>query len=463
MIRVKNTVELQENYKLSEIADTDEVMVYGGFYGKEKYDRERYRTRVTYSGRDIKNIIVKMQEIESAIPEEWGQIQRAKFIYETLGKAIGYDYDHNKKTNQQSSNLTVLLSREGVCAGYALLYKEMMDRQGISCDYVRGIVPLDDGNVEKHAWNVLNINGKSIPVDLTWDSSKLRKGKKVQNFGDVDFKELHKKDADEIDYDFRYVTSDEYSKINTKLDERNGKEELDVEAKRVFVEEAINETYKKFLKNYGHEIALGQCKGAIKKYIYTGYMNAFTNNNNARENIDRFVSQDDMAIVFSDMYVDMLEKDEISKTNILAKATNETLYKYNKKQASAAVKEYLKNNRRDLFTNKENRDALSYADPSELFDNISESIVLDCVKRKEQSEQVTEKLVQKSTYDSYELSKVADRVPKDKGIIQKAFSWMKNKQEKTKQIEHLEKIANEDYVPRHESKEKDIDDHYTKE
>ena len=97
-----------------------------------------YKQRVTYSAREIKQIIEQMKEIENSIPDEWGEPQRAKYIYEVLGKNINYNYNREEYKTQKSSNLSILLSRKGICAGYALLFKEMMDRQNIRCDYIRG-------------------------------------------------------------------------------------------------------------------------------------------------------------------------------------------------------------------------------------------------------------------------------------------------------------------------------------
>lgn len=125
--------------------------------GKEKYNKERYIKRTTYKGSTIKKIIQQMNLIESKIPKEWNEWQKAKYIYETLRGKISYNMDRSTYSNQQSSNLNCLLSKKGICVGYALLFKEMMDRQGIECDYIIGI----DGR-SKHAWNVLTIDGTSF-------------------------------------------------------------------------------------------------------------------------------------------------------------------------------------------------------------------------------------------------------------------------------------------------------------
>ncbi len=182
MIVVANTKELEERYDLNRLPDDEQVIVQGGLRGKEKYNAERYLMRTTYTGWQIKQIISQMKLIEDSIPKEWNEYQRAKYIYEVLGSKIEYNYNRESYGNQQSSNLAILLSGKGICAGYSLLYKEMMDRQGIECDYIRGVACCDSTK-ERHAWNVLTINGQSFPVDLTWDVPKIRRGDELEYFG----------------------------------------------------------------------------------------------------------------------------------------------------------------------------------------------------------------------------------------------------------------------------------------
>ncbi len=168
MVTVSNTIELEE-YGLDNIKDNEKVRILGGLEGKAKYSKnEKYTIRTTYTGKHIKLIIKQMHTIENAIPKEWNKWQRAKFIYEILGRNIIYSPEEVTNYLQMYSNLSILLSRKATCAGYSLLYKEMMDRQGIECDYIRG---------QNHAWNVLTIDGVTFPVDLTMDASNMEKRK----------------------------------------------------------------------------------------------------------------------------------------------------------------------------------------------------------------------------------------------------------------------------------------------
>ena len=114
MIVVDNTKELEEKYDLNILPDDMKVIVLGGLKNKSKYNAIRYQNRVTYTGRQIKLIIAQMKLIENEIPEQWNEFQRAKYIYEVLGRNISYNHNREEYKTQQSSNLSILLSRKGI-------------------------------------------------------------------------------------------------------------------------------------------------------------------------------------------------------------------------------------------------------------------------------------------------------------------------------------------------------------
>ena len=65
-------------------------------------------------------------------------------------------------------NLSPLGSKEPqdtVCAGYAHMYKELCDRNGIKCDAVGGKRKFS-GKSHGHAWNVVEIDDKKLLVDV---------------------------------------------------------------------------------------------------------------------------------------------------------------------------------------------------------------------------------------------------------------------------------------------------------
>ncbi len=441
MIRAKNTVELEQNYKLYQIDDEEQVMIKGGL-DKEKYDQERYERRVTYSGRDIKYIITKMREIEANIPEGWNDWQKAKYIYETIGKNISYDYEGmNAGRHQQDSNLTTILSGKAVCAGYALLFKEMMDRQNIECEYIRGLALGNDDKPEKHAWNNITIDGKTVVLDVTWDSARISKGAKIKYFGNNSrFDERHKADRDEKDFNYTVLSDDEVKAIDTDIHRSNRSkiaDKMDIESKRIYVENAIDETYKKFTKIEGEERAKEQVKAALRKYIDEGSSRYFTNNNSARDNIEKYVDQAEMSEIVSSIFVDSISKDEkfkdkrdaLSEKNILRKAAKETLEKYNREQAVNAIKKYINQDSPGGFTNVANRAVLTMTDKDIILNNMYDTIVEYTEISREKESETKELIKQKNCYETYELKNVAEK-EKSKGIVNKCLDWMVKRKEK---------------------------------
>lgn len=428
MIVVHNTKELEENYRLDEIPDSEIIMVLGGLAGKQKYNAEKYQRRVTYPARQLKQIIAEMQEIESTIPESWNEWQKAKYIYEILAENIEYNRNREEYKTQQPSNLTVLLSRKGICAGYSLLYKEMMDRQGIACDYIRGI-----GRGEgMHAWNVLQIDGYSFGVDLTWDANRRQNGEKnLQFFGDdIGFLHDHEADPDEIQYNLTTFTKESINVIPTDEIEMN--KEYTKEQKINAINLAIEKTYERFKMSHGKEIAKKKVERAILNYIKEGKNEGFTRQGMARKGIQEYVKQEDMVDLLIESYARQNQLGSGKRENALENAVQETLKKYNIKQVESALRKYIKRGELDGFTRQGNARKMveNYINQERALEIIIQSKV---EKELQQRDNVTmlkndniEK-VEKMYFSGDEFAQVELPEEKQKGIIQKAIMWIKNK------------------------------------
>lgn len=340
MIIVKNTRELEELYDVDAIPDGEYIRIVGGLEDKAKYKREPYIGRTTYSARQVKQIIAEMKEIEAKIPSNWSKWQKAKFIYQTLAGSVDYNHDRSTYSNQQSSNLSIILSKKGICAGYALTFKEMMDRQGIECDYVRGDAFNSRGGKERHAWNVLTIDGKSIPVDVTWDSGRMQRGlKQLYYFGnDAEFQKYHIPDQDEKR---RQLTSFSNEQVNSIDTNQASKNEATTEEKQYAIKLAIEETYKKFSKQYGEQAGHKQVSAAIKKFIKESNLEYFTRQGRARQSLEQYVSQEDMLTILIDEYINKNVLSCEYPQDILGDALRRSLDKYGTAQAHGALKSYI--------------------------------------------------------------------------------------------------------------------------
>lgn len=168
---------------LSRLHPNINIIVKGGL-NKEKYMGEHagnhYKNRVTYASLELRDIVEEFETIEASIPENLNQEEVAAHVYNHLTKSLKPDNDYKKKDGHESQSLKVILNGAGICAGFSLLYKELMERNNIKCEYVRG----QAGNT-KHARNVLIIDDKRIPVDLMWDITRVAQQKPLHYFGNV--------------------------------------------------------------------------------------------------------------------------------------------------------------------------------------------------------------------------------------------------------------------------------------
>lgn len=148
----------------------------GQFYKSGKNINQEFLDSSTFSRNELIKIMEKIERIESYIPANWDDLTKTIYIYDKLKKDIMYDPKYESKTSRDIRSLRGLVSSKTVCAGYAVIFKEFLDRQNIRCHYISGFVPLGDNNYGYHAWNVVEIDGKLYPFDLTWENSEYRKG-----------------------------------------------------------------------------------------------------------------------------------------------------------------------------------------------------------------------------------------------------------------------------------------------
>ena len=132
---------------------------------------DTYYNSVIYTKNELVSIIEELEKIESRLDSKWTDFEKFASIYTYLKSDIFYDPDYETKNkkgiigDKDMRSLRGLISKNAVCAGYAIILKEILDRQGIKCDYA-------DGN--GHAWNIVNLDGKNYGIDLTWDNTQYR-------------------------------------------------------------------------------------------------------------------------------------------------------------------------------------------------------------------------------------------------------------------------------------------------
>lgn len=93
---------------------------------------------------------------------------RARYLAGVVCSLLEYDHAYYVRDAYDAS-----ISGEGVCRAYAELYHELCVRSGLDCVCIYGDARLDDGSVEKHAWNKVKVDGTWLCVDTTWADSDL--------------------------------------------------------------------------------------------------------------------------------------------------------------------------------------------------------------------------------------------------------------------------------------------------
>lgn len=179
-----------------------------------------YFDSVIYTKIETIKIIKEIEKIEKGINPNWSDLQKVIYIYDTLKRTITYDPKYKSKDSDDIRSFRGLISKKTVCAGYAIIFKELMDRQGINCRYIRGYALnlKNEKYDEAHAWNVVELDGKVYGVDLTWDNTQLRNGYIHSHYflgmNPKTFTKLHKPD---YRYEPDYSYESKLSTINPNL------------------------------------------------------------------------------------------------------------------------------------------------------------------------------------------------------------------------------------------------------
>ena len=139
---------------------------------------------VTYTkGKQVKNIEVtpeyamsekRQAEIQKKIdaqaaqmlkdaPKDGSDFEKALYVYETLIREV--DYDRNVKNNQNI--ISVFLEHRTICQGYAYATQYLLEQLGIPTATVTG-----EAEGEKHAWNLIRLDGAYYYMDTTWGNSQ---------------------------------------------------------------------------------------------------------------------------------------------------------------------------------------------------------------------------------------------------------------------------------------------------
>lgn len=148
---------------------------------KEKYTQ---RTYLSYMG--LATILYYFEQIESELEYDWSDTQKAMYVYSVLASNIEYVSEFSPESfigkNVMPRSLNGILYNKLTCAGFALVFKEMMDRLGIECYF--------QNKTGSHDFNIIKLNNNFYGIDVTWDNcfDKATNICEFKQFGrDIDF------------------------------------------------------------------------------------------------------------------------------------------------------------------------------------------------------------------------------------------------------------------------------------
>lgn len=135
-------------------------------------------------------------ECLGGISSEASEYEKVKYVYEYL--VLHTDYNQNASENQNI--YSVFVGGESVCQGYAKAAQYLFDKLGIASTLVVGNVR--EG--ERHAWNLVWVDGNSYYLDVTWGDASYRAVDAAEN-------ELP---APPVNYDYLCITTSELLKTH---------------------------------------------------------------------------------------------------------------------------------------------------------------------------------------------------------------------------------------------------------
>ena len=103
------------------------------------------------------------EDIISCIPEDADLWTQHRLVHDELIRRLTYDLAYEDHCHDLYG---ALVKQETVCEGYALAYKDILNRMGYSCDVV--VSNWDEDN-KGHAWNRIYAPTFEEYIDVTWD------------------------------------------------------------------------------------------------------------------------------------------------------------------------------------------------------------------------------------------------------------------------------------------------------
>ncbi len=95
-------------------------------------------------------------EILYYIDNDMTEFEKVMAVHDYM--VLHYEYDESLTI----SDISIMITKTGVCQSYSYAFKHLMDELGIDCTFVASDEML-------HSWNLVKVDGYWYHIDLTWD------------------------------------------------------------------------------------------------------------------------------------------------------------------------------------------------------------------------------------------------------------------------------------------------------
>lgn len=163
---------------------------YGLYVDNDGYITEINLNYSCHKDQGEMEIYLLNQEVEKIVrgAEGLSDFEKLKYFHDQIIANCQYDSD----APNGHTAFGCLVDGKSVCDGYAKALYILCDRAGIPCIEVIGNGN-DDGVIEPHSWNFVEINGNWYQIDVTWDDT----------------------DTDYISYDYFNISDEEMFKTHS--------------------------------------------------------------------------------------------------------------------------------------------------------------------------------------------------------------------------------------------------------
>lgn len=116
------------------------------------------------------SLVSAVKSAKKSIGSVRSKEQAALAVHDYLIKRAAYDMEYYKKAMANPGYIDwnahsargILVTRKGVCSGYAYAYRILMKEYGIPCIMIQS-------DAMDHAWNMIKLGSQWYHVDCTWD------------------------------------------------------------------------------------------------------------------------------------------------------------------------------------------------------------------------------------------------------------------------------------------------------